>query len=109
MKKIFLSIVSSLTLIVALYGQDTISKTKTYRNEFGIDASGFVKAYFNLNSSPYSKAQISKYGSKLAKTSISSNNCFDISSVVPTKAGISNIMFESPLFISPASFDSCEM
>ncbi len=28
--------------------------------------------------------QIFKYGSKLANTSMSSNNCFDISSVVPT-------------------------
>ena len=31
-----------------------------------------------------SKNQIFRYGSKLAKTSISSSNCFDISAVIPT-------------------------
>ena len=56
MKKIFLSILLTYIFLSSI-AQDTI-KEKVYHNEFGIDATGFIKQflYFNqqLTSSDYS-------------------------------------------------------
>lgn len=52
MKKVILSIILTTNFLLA-YSQDSISKAKIYHNEFGIDATGFLKQFINLNTSPY--------------------------------------------------------
>jgi hypothetical protein len=52
--------------------------------------------------------QIFKYGSKFAKTSISSNNCFDISSVVPTFIPVILEVISSGLLQSQKNNLSCD-
>lgn len=51
MKKIFLSIVLAI-FILAAYGQDS-TKTKFYRTELGIDATGFIKQFLNFGYNEY--------------------------------------------------------
>lgn len=38
---------------MSVFAQDTTGRTKGYRNEFGIDASGFFKQFVNLNYQQY--------------------------------------------------------
>ena len=51
MKKLFLTIILTSTILTT-FGQDS-TKTKGYNNEFGIDATAFIKQFFNLNSAQY--------------------------------------------------------
>jgi hypothetical protein len=53
MKKIMLAIFITANTI-SLYAQDTTKKSNIYRNEFGIDATGFIKQFLNFNQSEFS-------------------------------------------------------
>jgi hypothetical protein len=52
MKKIFLTVVMT-SLILTSFSQDTTKRDKVHRNEFGIDATGFIKQLLNFNQNEY--------------------------------------------------------
>ncbi|OFX36850.1 MAG: hypothetical protein A2X08_14550 [Bacteroidetes bacterium GWA2_32_17] len=53
MKKTIFTFFLSIGILTVL-AQDTTMKSKVYRNEFGIDATGFVKQFLNVNQSEFS-------------------------------------------------------
>jgi hypothetical protein len=52
MKKTLLVLLLSFTLVTA-YSQDTTRQNKVCHNEFGLDATGFMKEFFNFNNAQY--------------------------------------------------------
>lgn len=54
MKKLFLAIIFA-TSILTTFAQDTTKLEKVYHNEFGIDATGFLKQFFNFNQGQFSE------------------------------------------------------
>jgi hypothetical protein len=52
MKTIFLSFIIGTTIFTSI-AQDTTKSKKIYHNEFGVDATGFVKQFLNFSQSQY--------------------------------------------------------
>ena len=51
MRKIFFILLT--TFVLPTFGQDTTKHLKVYHNEFGIDATGFIKQFLNFNQSQF--------------------------------------------------------
>jgi hypothetical protein len=52
MKKALLTILTTVIIMTA-FAQDTTKKVKVYHNEFGIDATSFIKQFFDFNTSAF--------------------------------------------------------
>jgi hypothetical protein len=52
MKKHFLALLISI-ISLTVFAQDTTNQKKIYRNEFGVDATGFIKQFLNFNQTQF--------------------------------------------------------